>query len=109
MASNNSVFKNYNAFLRRKMIFARIMGILACGVAIASIVLMYYKLLSEWLCIIMIGYGMATAFSSNSFLQDIKIGNPWQRINMICAVFFYLVVFFLIIYGFVTGNLSTMF
>ncbi len=107
--TSNSPYKTYGAFLRRKMIFARIMGILACAIAIASIVLMYYKMLSEWLCVIMIGYGMATAFSSNSFLQDIKIGNPWQRINMACAVFFYFGVFFLIIYGFVTGNLSTQF
>ena len=109
MANVNSPAQNYAAFLKRKMIMSRIIGILACLMAIAAIILMYYKMVSEWMCTIVIGYAMATIFSNNSFLQGVKTGNPWQRINLICAVFFYIVVIGLIIYGFTTGQLSTQF
>jgi len=101
--------QTYSAFLRRKMILSRILGIFACLIAIASIVLMHLKFVSEWMCIIFISYAMATIFSNNSFLQGIKIGNPWQRINMISSIFFYLCVFALIIIGFIEGQLTLQF
>ena len=105
----NSQAQNYAAFLRRKMILSRLTGILSCIIAIAGIVLMYLGLVSEWMCIIVIGYAMAMIFTSNSFLQGIKIGNPWQRINMVCAIFFYIAVLALIIYGFIAGELVVQF
>lgn len=108
MKKNNAV-ANYSAFLKRKMISSRIMGILVCLLALASIVAYYFKFVNEWLCMIVLSYCIATIFISNSFLQDIKVGNPWQRINSIFAIFFFLVVIFLIVYGFVTGNLATKF
>lgn len=109
MANVNSPAQNYAAFLRRKMIMSRIIGIFACLIAIAAIVLLYFRFVTEWLCIIVIGYAMATIFSNNSFLQGVKTGNPWQRINMMCAIFFYVAVIALIVYGFATGELATQF
>ena len=107
--AKESPFKSYNSFLKRKMFMSRILGIFSCMLAIASIVMLYFNAVSEWMCIIIIGYAMATVFSSNSFLQGIKIGNPWQRINMVCAIFFYIAVIGLIVYGFITGELTTQF
>lgn len=101
--------QSHAQFLKRKMIMSRITGILACLIAIASMVLMYLKITSEWMCVIIICYSMALIFSSNSFLQNIKIGNPWQRINMACAIFFYIAVVALIVYGFISGDLSVQF
>ena len=106
MKKNNSPIQSYGSYLKRKMIMTRILGIFACLIALGSIALMYYNLVSEWICIIAIGYAMATAFSSNSFLQGVKVGNPWQRINMVCAIFFYMAVLALIVYGFICGELS---
>lgn len=100
---------NYAKHLKHKMMMARLLGILACLVAIAGIVLKYLGIVSDWLCIISIAYSMATIFLFNSSLQDIRIGNPWQRINAICALLLYAFVIFLIVYGFTSGQLQTNF
>lgn len=101
--------KQYGKYLCRRMMISRIMGIFACALGIASLILMYFGKVSEWMCIIVLTYAMATAFSSNSFLQNIKSANAWHRINTICSVIFYILAIVLIVYGFITGNLSTQF
>lgn len=101
--------KGVNAYLKRKMMFARILGIIACLVALAGIVLRYLNLFNTWLCLILISYCLGIIFTFNSNLQNVKVGNPWQRINSICAVVMYMLVAFLIIYGFVEGILQTQF
>lgn len=97
------------AFFKRKMIMSRIMGFLCCFIAIASIIVYYLKIIDEWMSVITISYCAATIFVVNSFLQDIKVGNPWQRVNGACAIILYLFTVFLIVYGFVTGGLTTRF
>lgn len=106
---NKQINQDHISYLKRKMIVSRLTGIFACLIGLASIVLLYLKLLDEWMCIIIIGYAMATAFSSNSFLQGAKVGNPWQRLNFACAIFFYIVVVVLIVYGFISGELIIQF
>lgn len=100
---------DYSKHLKHKMMMARILGIFACLIAIAGIVLKYFGILSDWLCIISIAYAMATIFTFNSSLQDIRIGNPWQRINAVCSLLLYAFVVFLIVYGFISGQLQTNF
>ena len=99
----------YTKHLKHKMMMARLLGILACLIAIGGIVLKYLGLLSDWLCIIAISYSMATIFTFNSSLQDIRVGNPWQRINAICSLLLYAIVIFLIEFGFTSGQLQTNF
>jgi hypothetical protein len=90
---------------------SRTVGILSSLLGLASIVAYFLKFeyVGEWMLMIIITYCMAAVFSSNSFLQDIKVGNPWQRINAICSIFFFICVIFLIVYGFISGQLSTWF
>jgi len=97
------------AFYKRKMRMSRIAGILCCLLAIASIVVYYLKYMNEWLNIITIAYSIATVFVANSFLQDIKVGNPWQRVNAVCGILLYIFTAFLIAWGFITGQLVTQF
>lgn len=96
-------------FYKRKMIMSRIIGIFCCLLAIGAIILYYLKPINEWVCLITISYCVATTFVANSFLQDIKVGNPWQRINGICAIIMYLFSVFLIVWGFVDGQLTLQF
>ncbi len=96
-------------YYKRKMIIRRIIGIIACLVTLGCIAIYYFKTINEWLCIIIIAYCLGTIFSTNSFLQDIKVGNPWQRINGVVAVGFYIIVVFLIVYGFITKSLQLQF
>lgn len=99
----------YTKHLKHKMMMARILGIMACLVAIVGLVLKYFEIINEWMCIITISYAMGTIFAFNSNLQDIKVGNPWHRINAICAILFFAFVIFLIVYGFISGQLQTQF
>lgn len=92
--------------LKHKMMMARLLGIFACLIAIAGIVLKYLGIVSDWLCIITIAYAMGTIFTFNSSLQDIRVGNPWQRINAICSLILYAFVIFLIAFGFSSGQLQ---
>ncbi len=98
-----------SAYLKRKMMISRIFGIFACLVAITGLVLKFLELLDDWLCLMMIVYSLGTIFALNGNLQDIKVGNPWQRINFACSVIMYLFVIFIIIYGFCIGELSVQF
>ena len=96
-------------FLRRKMRMSRIVGTICCLAIIVTLVMYYLKRMNEWLAIINICYCIATIFVSNSFLQDIKVGNPWQRINGLISILFYLATVGLIIWGFANGQLTTQF
>ena len=103
------VMNGLNAYLKRKMMFARILGILACLVALTGIVIRYLNLFNSWLCLILISYCLGIIFTFNSNLQNLRVGNPWQKINSFCAVIMYILVAFLIIYGFIEGILQTQF
>ena len=98
---------SYAKHLKHKMMMARLLGILACLVTITGIILKYLGIISDWLCIISIAYSMATIFTFNSSLQDIRVGNPWQRINAACSLLLYAFVIFLIVYGFTSGQLQS--
>ena len=104
--------EEFGKYLQRKMMLSRIIGIIGCLVGITSLVVyalqssnIIGEVISDWMLLIMITYSMGVAFTSNSGLQGIKVGNPWQRLNAICAIFFYFMVVFLIGYGFASGNL----
>ena len=98
--------QEYADYLKRKLMMSRVVGLIVCLLGIACIALYYVKIVNGWLCLITLAYCMANTFSLNSQLQGIKTGNPWQRINAICSIFFYLFVVFLISYGFASGELS---
>lgn len=101
--------QDYSGFLKRKMIMSRIMGVISCLIGITCLILYYFKVVNEWMCLIILTYCMANCFMLNSNLQGIKVGNPWQRVNAYCSIFFYLFVVFLISYGFASGNLAILF
>lgn len=106
---NKNFMKEYSIYLKRKMMVSRIMGIFCCLLAIGAIAIYYLKTINNWLCVITIAYCVATIFTANSFLQDIKVGNPWQRINGACSIILYLLTVFVIVLGFVEGHLTTQF
>ena len=97
------------AYLKRKMRMSRMIGIMCCLLAIAAIVTYYLKTMNEWISVIIIAYSAATIFTANSFIQDIRVGNPWQRVNAVCAILIYLLTVFLIVWGFVYGELTAQF
>ncbi len=104
-----NVVQKEASYLRKKMIASRLTGIFTCLLALASVAVYYLKSINEWLCIIALAYCLGTIFVANSFIQDVKVGNPWQRVNGVCAIVFFILVVFLIVYGFVTHQLNLQF
>ncbi len=96
-------------YLKKRMLISRIIGIFACLFSLTGIAVYYFNLINEWLCIIVIAYCLGNIFTSNSFIQDMKVGNPWHRVNGVCSIIFYILTVALIIYGFVSHNLSLQF
>ncbi len=96
-------------YLKKKMITQRISGIITCLLALTSIGVYYFEIINGWMCVIVLTYCLGSVFTANSFIQDIKVGNPWQRVNSICSIAFYVLTVGLIIYGFVTHNLELQF
>lgn len=96
-------------YLKKKMITQRISGIITCLLALTSIGVYYFEIINGWMCVIVLAYCLSSVFTANSFIQDIKVGNPWQRVNSICSIAFYVLTVGLIIYGFVTHNLELQF
>lgn len=104
-----SVMKRDAAWRKRKMISSRIIGVVSCLLSFGAITVYYLGKINQWMCIIVLAYCLGNIFSANSFLQDIRVGNPWQRINGICSVFFYALAIFLIVWGFITKELVLQF
>ena len=103
----------YGGYLKRKMMISRFIGIIGCLLGLACVTLYILQkfsviegFMNDWMLLVVLTYTMAMAFTVNSGLQGIKVGNPWQRINTLLALLFYLFVLFLIVYGFTTGDLK---
>ncbi len=107
--AKKSVMQGITDYRKRRMIFSRLFGIAMCIVCIVCLVAYYKEMFNEWLLMVILAFCMGTIFSTNSFLQDIKVGNPWQRVNSIVSVMFYVLMAFLIVYGFVSGELTLQF
>lgn len=101
--------EDYSGFLKRRMMLSRILGVVTCLAGITCLVLFYLKIVNEWMCLVVLTYCMANCFSLNSNLQGVKVGNAWQRVNMISSFILYFFVVFLISYGFASGNLGFQF
>ena len=100
----------YGKYLKRKMMMARIFGIAGCLLGLLCIVLyglqrggIIEEAINDWMLLVMLTYCMANAFTYNSGLQGAKSNNPWQRVNALSAIFFYLFVIFLLAYGIASG------
>lgn len=107
MSSYAQKMDDYSRVLKRRMVLARFMGIMGCCVGIACIVLYAYFHNEEqwqWLCLTLMAYSLGTIFMQNCNLQAVKVGNPWQRVNGICAMLMYALDIAIITYALATGK-----
>ena len=98
---------DYSKVLKKRLIVSRLIGILACLVGIACIVLFAYfheQTNWQWLCLILMAYSLGTIFMQNCNLQAIKVGNPWQRVNGACAILMYILDIIILVYALSTGK-----
>lgn len=106
MSAYTEQINDYSKVLKKRMITARLVGILGCLIAITCIILYAYnhdQTQWQWICLILMTYSLGTIFLQNCNLQTIKVGNPWQRVNGICAILLYAVDVVIITYALCMG------
>lgn len=99
---------DYAKVLKRRLITSRLIGILGCLIGLACIVLYAYfhgQTQWQWTCLVLLGYSLGTIFMQNCNLQAVKNGNPWERVNGICAILMFLLDIFILSYAMASGNL----
>ena len=99
----------YNKYLKSKLFFSRIMGLIFCLICAGALTLMYFKILDKWITMVVIAFAMACIFIANSFLQNVKAGRKWQVINLILALVCYAGVVTFVTLGFIEGTIKLWF
>ena len=105
----NPELKKVAKYMKRSLIFSRIMGIVFCLIAAGTLALLYFNIFDQWMCMITLSFSMAGIFISNSSLQNIRSiekGRTWQIINLILAFVCYCAVITFVTMGFLNGAIS---
>jgi len=98
--------KEYGRYMKSKMFFARIMGLIFCLVCAGALTLLYFKIFDRWMTMVVIAFSMACIFIANSFLQTVKVGRAWQVVNLLLAFVCYAAVITFVTMGFIEGTIS---
>ena len=93
----------WGRYMKSKLVFARLAGLLSCLICAAALVLLYFKIVDKWMCIILVTFSMAGIFISNSFLQNVKRGRAWQIVNLVISLVCYVAVITFITIAFMEG------
>ena len=102
----NPAVQEWGRYMKTKMFFARIIGIIFCAVCIAALALLYLKVFtSYWTPVLMITFSMAFIFVANSFLQNVKRGKTWQTVNLVLGLICFVAVITFIVIAYVRGEL----
>lgn len=98
--------KEFGRYMKTKMFFARIMGLIFCLVCAGALALLYFKIVDKWTIIVIITFAMACIFMSNSFLQTVKAGRGWQVFNLLLAFVCYAAVITFVTIGILEGTIK---
>lgn len=102
----NSEMQQMAKFMKRQLVFSRIIGVLFCLLCAGTLALMYFEIFDHWTCMMIISFSLAGIFISNSYLQGIKTGKKWQVLNMVLAFICYCAVIVFVVIGFVQGTIK---
>lgn len=91
---------------KKRMNFVRIYGLLISAIGVVAIFLYFFKVLNPWFCVILLTYCMGMSFYQNSTYQELKIGRAYGIINIVFAVIFFIATIGIIVYSFVTKNIT---
>ena len=90
---------------RAALLFVRLMGMLMCCGIIACLVLFYFKMLDEFLMLVMVIMISASVFMLGSLIYGIKDSDFKQKISTTLSILFFIAGVALIVYGFMVGKL----
>lgn len=77
--------QNAAKYMKRKMVFSRIMGVFFCLLAAAAITLLALQITPHSTTILLICFSLAGMFMSNGNLQSIKNGRKLYVVNILLA------------------------
>ena len=93
-------------YMKRQLVFSRIIGLLFCLSCAGALALMYIGYLDEWTSMVVVSFSLAAIFMANSYLQGIKSSKKWQMTNMVLAIFCYCAVVVFVVLGFTQGTIK---
>lgn len=77
--------QNAAKYMKRKMIFSRIMGVFFCVLAAVAVALLALQLTPHSTTILLICFALAGMFMSNGNLQSVKNGRKLYVVNILLA------------------------
>lgn len=102
----NNELQQVAKYMKRQLVFSRIIGTLFCLMCAATLALMYFEIFDHWTCMMIISFSLAGVFISNSYLQGIKSSRKWQVTNLIVSFVCYGAVIVFVVIGFVQGTIK---
>lgn len=105
----NTELQKVAKYMKRSLVFSRLMGLIFCLICAGALALMYFKVFDQWMCMIVVSFSMAGIFICNSYLQSIKSaknGRTWQVVNLLLAFLCYCAVITFVTIAFVNGSLK---
>ena len=97
--------KEIARYMKRNLVYSRIMGVLFCLLCAAALAFLYFKVFDPWTCMMVVSFALAGIFISNAQLQGIKVGRRWQVVNLVIAFVCYAAVIVFVVIGFVNGTI----
>ena len=107
----NPGVQEWGDWLKRKLIYSRILGVICSLLCAGAMVLLYFKIgnFNNWMCTIVICFSMAGVFMANSNIQAVRSGRKWQVVNMLLALLCYAAVVVLVTISMLNGFIALSF
>lgn len=93
-------------YMKRKMVYSRIMGVFFCLLAAGAIALLALQISGHYTTILLICFSLAGMFMSNGNLQSVKNGKKMYIVNILLACLFFAGVIAFTVLSFTTGALG---
>lgn len=98
--------QNVGKYLKRKMVYARLMGLGFCLLCAGALALLALQMTDHNTTILLICFCMAGLFMSNGNLQSVKNGRKMYVVNMLLACLFFLAVIAFTVLSFTSGQMT---
>ena len=71
--------QQWGKFLKRKLIYSKLLGVTYCLICALAMVGLYFDFLNDYMCMIMIFFSIAAIFIANSSIQGIRYSKNGKR------------------------------
>ena len=98
--------ENAGKYMKRKLIYSRIMGVFFCLIAAGAVALLALQLTPHSTTILLICFALAGMFMSNGNLQSVKNGKKLYVVNILLAWICFVAMIAFMVISFTNGTLG---